>query len=560
MKQRIRFLGILFGIWTFLIIGRIIYWQVWEANTLKKTALSQYGQTINIPADRGQIFASDNFPLAQNTASYLLFAEPKKVQLTLGDKQLLENLISATDSTKIALDQISTTNLSWVPIAHYISPEIKSAIEQLKISGLGFETEPLRLYPEGSSSAHITGFVGKNLSGSAQGYFGLEGFYNRILSGKPGRLIQESDARNRPIVIGDQNIIASQPGQNLITSIDRTVQYIAYTKLAEGLVKYKAKSGTVSIMESQTGQILAMVSLPGYDPANYWKYDSSLYKNPIVSDGYEPGSTFKVLIMGAALDAQVINPKTICTECNGPKVISGYQVSSYNDRYYPESTMSDIILHSDNIGMVFVGKKLGKKYLLEYLKKFGIGQLTGIDLEEENAPALRSDNDWHDIDLATVTFGQGVSVTRIQMLTAVNALANGGRLIPPQIVTKVQSDQIIKPLPRRQPTQAISAKAAAEVVAMMKNGVENGEVRYYRVPGYTVAGKTGTAQVPIEGHYDKEKLISSFIAFAPVENPKFTMLITLREPQTSPWGSTTAAPLWFSIAKELFRYYKIPPH
>lgn len=458
MKKRIRWLFIFFGFWALMLFARILYWQVWLAPSLGNAAAAQYGQTLEISAERGKILASDRFPLAQNIEAYLLFAEPKKIKLDAPARQLLENAISSSAEAKLVLDQIPNTTLSWIPVAHNLSPDTKSAVERLGIIGLGFDPEPGREYPEGSSSAYITGLVGKNSVGQTQGYFGLEGFYNRALSGKPGRLVQESDAQNRPMVIGGQNLISAQPGQDLITSIDRTVQHIAYEGLSQGLEKYQAKSGTVTIMESLTGKILAMVSLPGYDPAQYTEYDASLLKNPIVSDAYEPGSTFKVIVMASALDAGVITPQTICDQCSGPKVISGFKVGSWNDKYYPDSNMTDIILHSDNIGMVFVGNRLGKENLLSYLKKFGLGRLTGIDLEEEDTPSFRPDDQWREIDLATATFGQGIALTRIQMITAVNALANGGNLVPPQIVTGIKSGSTVKPLPVKTPVRVVSPK------------------------------------------------------------------------------------------------------
>jgi cell division protein FtsI/penicillin-binding protein 2 len=221
--------------------------------------------------------------------------------------------------------------------------------------------------------------------------------------------------------------------------------------------------------------------------------------------------------------------------------------------------MTDVILHSDNVGMIFVGRKLGKSRILSYVRKFGFGKLSGIDLQEEDTPEIREDDRWQDVDWATLAFGQGIAVTRLQMLAAVNAIASGGNLYSPRLVTGIETAGVVKKVPAPPPVRVISQKAAATMTAMMINGVNNGEVRYYKVPGYMVAGKTGTAQVPIAGHYDEEKLIASFVGFAPAENPRFTMLVTLREPQTSPWGSTTAAPLWFGIAEGIFRYLHLPP-
>ncbi len=520
MIRRIKLLQLFFCLWFFLLFLRLTYWQIIKASVLGKTGLSQYDRMILLPAQRGEIRSSDNYPLVGNGESYMSYIEPEKFELKPRESLDFYNLLPASDSARKIISEASRSRLFWMSLAHGISPEAKARLEELKIPGLGFEYEPVRTYPEGTGSAYLTGFVGKNEMGGAQGYFGLEGFYDRVLSGKPGKLLQELDALGKPMLIGSQDKILPQPGQNLITSIDRTIQHLAYQHLTEGLAKYQAKSGTVSVMDVQTGNILAMVSLPGYDPKVYTRYPQNLYPNPIISEGYEPGSTFKTIVMASALDAGVVIPDTVCETCTGPQSISGYSLKNYNDRYYPKSTMTDVILHSDNVGMIFVGRKLGKSQILSYVRKFGFGKLSGIDLQEEDTPEIRPDDQWQDVDWATVAFGQGIAVTRLQMLTAVNAIASGGNLFPPRLVTGIETDGQVKKITPSLPVRVISQKAAATMTAMMINGVNNGEVRYYKVPGYTVAGKTGTAQVPIAGHYDEEKLIASFVGFAPAENPE----------------------------------------
>jgi cell division protein FtsI/penicillin-binding protein 2 len=560
MPTRIKLLQVFFLLWFFLLVGRLFYWQVVKAQEMSDLALAQYGSSNELAAPRGRIDHLDGYPMAMDTEGHLLYLNPQVFKVSHQVKEDLISLLPSSDSARKALDFNSDTNLSWLAVSHGVMPETKKQLELMNLKGIGFESEPVRSYLTASSSAYITGFVGKDSDGHPQGYFGLEGFYDRVLRGKPGLLIEEVDALGRPIVISGTKKIPPLSGQNLETSIDRTVQYVAFKKLEEGLAKYQAASGTVSIMETKTGKILAMVSLPSYDPGKYQLFDESVYSNPIVSDGYEPGSTFKTVIMAAGLDSKAVSPNTGCDACSGPQVISEAVVRNYNDKYYPGTSMTDVILHSDNIGMIFVSRKLGKSRMLSYLREFGFGKLTGIDLQEEDTPEIKPDDQWYDVDWATAAFGQGIAVTRIQMLTAVNAIANRGILVSPYIVTSIKSGsteekKISPPEPRR-----VISEAAAEMTKnMMTNGVEKGEVRYYRVPGYTVAGKTGTAQVPIAGHYDPDKVIASFVGFAPAEDPKFTMLVTLREPKTSPWGSTTAAPLWFNIARDLFRYYRIPP-
>jgi cell division protein FtsI/penicillin-binding protein 2 len=313
-------------------------------------------------------------------------------------------------------------------------------------------------------------------------------------------------------------------------------------------------------MEPKTGNIISMASLPTYTNYEWYKYEPILYKNPIVSDFYEPGSTFKVLVMASGLDASVVEPDTRCDKCAGPREISGYTIRTWNNKYYPQTTMTEVLEHSDNTGMVFVQEKLKKQKFLEYLTKFGLGESTGIDLEEENFPNFRADNLWKPIDLATTSFGQGIAVTPIQMIRAVGAVANGGILVEPHVVSKVitanEQELEIKPKEIR---RVISLKTSKVLTEMLVQAVDKGEAKWAKPQGYRIAGKTGTAQIPIAGHYDEKKTIASFVGYAPADNPRFVMLVKLTEPTSSPWGSETAAPLFFSIAREIFHYWNIPP-
>ncbi len=407
-----------------------------------------------------------------------------------------------------------------------------------------------RFYPQGSQSAFLTGFVGKDVDGQNLGYFGLEGFFDRQLRGKEGLVKQETDVFNRPILIGDLSSFPAQDGQDIVTSFDLTLQYFLSEALKEALPKYQAEGGSIILMESNTGKILAMVDSESYDPNIYWTYSNQDFTNRLVTAAYEPGSTFKPLVMAMALNDKVINLNTICDVCNRPMQIGEWTIKSYNDKYYANNSLYDIILHSDNVGMAFISKKLGKKRLISYLKDLNFGQKTGIELQEESTPPLKSDKDWYEIDLATAAFGQGIAVTRLQMVSAINVLANRGIYVSPTVLVDDKT---------KKSKRVYSSTVVESVVNMMVNGVEKGEVRYYKPKGYTIAGKTGTAQVPIAGNYDETRVISSFVGFAPAHKPKFTMLVTLDNPKSSPWGSQTAAPLWFSLSQKIFTYYQIPP-
>jgi len=560
---RVNFLLVLFILLGFLITSRLFYWQIVSSEDLAAIAASQHWISFEVPAKRGEIIAADGSPLASNKEAFLLFASLPQINEDISQISDKLSLILEPDDpatmTALIKERLSREDLVWVPLKHKISRSQKEEIEGLKISGLGFEEEQERTYPEGSSSAHLLGFVGSDINGQDKGYFGLEGYYDLELKGRAGLLRREKDASGKPILVGDVQREEEKNGRTLVTTIDRSIQFIINEKLKEGLERYGALSGSVVVMESQTGAILAMSSWPNYDPQNFADFDKELFPNPVVSSSYEPGSTFKVLIMAAAIDTGVVKPGTKCTKCSGPRVISDYVLKTWNEQYFPDSNMVEIIQHSDNVGMIFVAEQLGVENLYAYLKKYGLGQKTGIDLEDETTPQLRPEEDWRLIDLATASFGQGIALTPLQMIRAVNTIANGGRLVEPYLVSKVISEDgevEIKPDVGR---EVLKTKTAFILTEMMVNAVDQGEAKWAKPEGYRIAGKTGTSQIPVAGHYDEEKTIASFIGFAPADKPKFIMLVTLREPSSSPWGSETAAPLWFDIAEELFTYYGIQP-
>lgn len=577
--DRLRFLQIIIFVFALAIICRLFYWQF--LSSVEKRQLEN--ESINeIPAPRGEILSSDKFPLATNQEAYLLYGNPKLLKEDPGKiaKQLAPLLITekfATVSAQSAADlhdekqkaieqkelevsqKLSNSRLFWIQIQRKIPSSVKAQIENLKFSGLGFERDDKRFYPEGSMAAQLLGFVGSDKFGSDTGYFGLEGYYNRILKGKPGKNIGSFDTLGFPILTG--RFISNNPkkGTSLLTTIDRTIQFIVEQKIKESVEKYDAKDGTVIVMDPGNGNILAMATYPAYNPSSFQDYDNKLFNNPAVADNYEPGSTFKVVAMSAALDTNTVKPQTECDKCDGPRLIGGFEISTWNKKYYKNSTMTDVIIHSDNVGMSFVGEKMGLDKLYSYIKKFGFGERTGIDLEEESPGVLREKQDWHEIDLATASFGQGIAVTPIQIVQAVGAIANGGKLNVPKIVQAFITDDKQEYIDPKPEVQVISAKTAAQITEMMVSALDSGEAKVFKPKGYRIAGKTGTAQIPVAGHYDPDKTIASFVGFAPANDPKFIMVVRITEPSSSPYGSETAAPTFFKIAYDLFNYFGIPP-
>jgi cell division protein FtsI/penicillin-binding protein 2 len=563
-----------------IIVIRLFYWQFISDASSHSDA---YTNEVILPATRGEIFSSDGFPLVTNQQSFILFAKPNEISenqnnvakklapflisekyatasAALSDEEKTQKDKEVEDKKNQVFEKIANKKQFWVQIARKVALPEKKKIEELNIKGIGFEDDSKRFYPEASLSAHLLGFVGSDKLGLDTGYFGLEGFYNNILRGKDGRIGQLQDPFGFPILVGKYRPIEPKKGSNLLLSIDRTVQFIVEQKLRQAVEAYGAKQGTVIVAEPATGNILALASYPTYNPSIFGEYSDDFYRNPAVADTYEPGSTFKLITMAAALDLSLVTPNTRCDVCAGPREIGGYKISTWNNKYNPNATMTEVIQHSDNIGMTFVSDKLGLDKFYDYINKFGFGKRTGIDLQEESPGVVRNKNDWKTIDLATASFGQGLAVTPIQMVQAVQAIANNGKLVSPKVVKKVisqASEELIKP---ERTEQVISSKTAAQLTEMMVNAVEQGEAKAFAPKGYRIAGKTGTAQIPVAGHYDPNKTVASFIGFAPADKPKFVMLVRFTEPTSSIFGSETAAPTFFSIAKEFFNYWQISPN
>lgn len=572
MQSRIRIFFLVFTLFFALLIARLFYWQIIKGKQLAEEARKQHQTELVITAPRGNILAKDGTWLVARGESWLVYAalpdltyEKDKIAdrlalLLLSDEDgVQENDKALLNEASRIKSLLKREEVVWVPIKHKVSSQIKVNIKALNINGIGFEPEETRIYPEASSAAHLLGFVGKNTEGADQGYFGLEGYYDLVLSGKPGFVVRDSDARGIPILLGDSRETFAAKGVDLLTHVDKSIQLNLDKKLLEGIKRYGASGGTAIVMDPKTGGIMGISSYPSYDPGKYNLYGNEFFINPAVSLSFEPGSIFKVLIMASALDAGVVKPDTKCDICSGPVRVDKYSIETWNNKYRPDSTMAEVILHSDNVGMVFVGSKLGSDKMYDYLDSFGIGKITEIDLQGEMSPKLRDKDTWSVVDLATVSFGQGIAITPIQMITAVAAVANKGVLLTPQVVDKIVVDSWEEDIKRKEKGQVISEKTAAQVTAMMVEAAKNGEAKWTYSRGFKVAGKTGTAQIPIAGHYDNEKTIASFIGFAPADDPKFIMLVTLHEPETSPWASETAAPLWYLIAKDLFLYFGIQP-
>lgn len=557
MIGRLYALFLLFVLSLISITIRLFYWQVVAADRLAGLAQMQRTMSETVQAKRGNIYSVDGSPLVINQRAFLVYAEPHNIKNLPTAASVLSRELGIDEATISA--QLWDKEKRWIPLAHKVDESIAERIKAQNLEGIGFFDESKRFYPEGSMAAHLLGFVGNNAKGEDQGYFGLEGYYDEQLRGRNGFREAETDALGHLILLGNRREIPVEHGRDIYLTMDKTIQFIAESKLKEAIEKYQAKGGTVTVLDPKTGAILAMAAFPSYYPGDYSVYPEEYYKNPIVASSYEPGSTFKVLVLATALEGKAI-PVNATFQEEGPVSIGGYSIKTWDQKYHGEISLSQILQYSSNVGMVYIQQQMDNTYLLDAVTKLGFGAATDVDLQEETSVDLRSRDQWREIDYATLSFGQGIAVTPIQMVRAVAALANGGKILRPYAVK-----QIITPegkIIRTQQTverELYSRETTVAISEMMVAAVEHGEAKYRRPKGYRIAGKTGTAQIPVEGHYDATKTIASFVGYGPVEDPKFIMLVTIHEPTTSSWGSETAAPLFFVIAKELLAYLRISP-
>jgi len=432
---------------------------------------------------------------------------------------------------------------------------------ELAVSGLGFSLSAYRFYPEANIGANLIGFLGYD-GDELTGRYGLEEFFNQELAGRPGSIKVERDAKGDAIIINDREYQKAEDGDDLILTINRSIQYLACQKLNQAVLKHGADGGSVIIMEPTTGAILAMCGSPDYDGNNYQTVaDIRVYTNPAIFSQYEPGSIFKAITMAMALDQGKVTPQTTY-EDTGQVKLNKYTIENSDRKANGTQNMRDVLNKSLNTGAIFAMRQIGPDIFADYLKNFGFGEKTGIELAGESKGDIKSflKKPVGEIYAATAAFGQGIAVTPLQMISAFQALANNGWQMKPYLVK-----EIVKPDGSRitaAPTlvgRAISEKAATIIDGMLVDVVENGHGKKAGVAGYYVAGKTGTAQVPKKGGgYKANSHIGSFAGFAPVSNPKFVMLVRIDRPRDVEWAESSAAPLFGELAEYMLNYWQVP--
>lgn len=565
-SDRIHFVLIAMSLFAGIIGIRIFFLSVIKHGTYVALAEAQHALEQTIQPVRGTIFATSQIdatkriPIASNRTYGLLYAVPQDV---MNKDQTADALINVLPDLKKdeLVAKFSKPKDLYEELAHKLTDEQRTAVNKLNLKGIYITDEQIRYYPENSIGAQMLGFVGYK-GNDRVGQYGVEGAMEKFLAGQKGYVKADRDTGGRWIVTGTQEFKDAKNGSNIVLTIDDTIQYTACTKLDEAVQKHGADSGSVIIMNPATGAILAMCTSPNYNPNEYNKVDSiSVYEDQVVSGAYEPGSVFKGLTMSAAINEGKVSPDTTYTD-TGEEKIGNYTIKNSDGKANGIQTMTQVLEKSLNTGAIFAMRQIGQSTFSKYVSKYGFGETTGIEIQGESAGNVSNLKLPGEIFSATASFGQGITVTPLQLAAAYGAIANGGQLLKPYIVQEIDNPDGKKVTTESQTVrQVVSPDTASTVGAMLVNVVENGHGKKAGVPGYWVAGKTGTAQVKSKtgSGYDPSSTIGTFAGFAPVSKPAFVMVVRIDHPRDVTFAESSAAPLFGDIAKFLLHYLQIAP-
>jgi len=556
-RRRLRLVSIMLAGFVLVLVAQLVQVQIINHGFYSAWALEQYKQqVIIVEPPRGVIRDRNGYLLAGNSVMYSIEADTRYVKDV---EELAAELGVLLPMPAVEIERLlRSSDDPWVVIGPPVSKEVGEQVASRGLSGITVRSLWTREYPEGRLASHALGFC----NAEDKCFYGVEAFYDSIL--RPDETEKETDPVDEEVLWAGPPVVFPKPGADLVLTLDRAIQMMVEEELARAVQEYQADGGTIIVMDPRTFGILAMASLPDYDPGRYYEsFGGSLppFEDPAVSQQYEPGSVFKVMTVAAALDSGLVTPETIYYD-QGEIEVGGRVIKNASRRAYGEQTVTDILVKSLNVGAAWLSTQMGPDTFYRYAWDFGFGQLTEIDLAGEVPGQVWLPGDiehWHDSNLGTNSFGQGLAVTPLQMVTAFATVANDGVRLRPHIVERrIDPDGAVffsQPMTEAQP---ISQETARQLTEMMVRVVEEGTPAA-RVTGYRVAGKTGTAQIPVPGGYDKEATIVTFVGFGPVPDPEFVILVRLDRPRTSTWAEDTVAAAFSRLALRLFVVFGVPP-
>lgn len=536
-----------------LLAVRLFCVQLGAAKPLSRLASDQYKTFSRLLPRRGMIYDRNLRELAVSINLDSVFIDPALVE----DRQSAANKLSEVleEDPDVILKKLNNDKrFAW--LARRIDARAANDIKRLSIKGIGFIKEPKRVYPNDTLASHVLGFVGLD----DEGLEGIELLYDDYLTGTVGWIYSIRDAKKREVHGYEYREIPPADGNDVVLTIDSVVQSFAENALDSTFKKYNAKGGMIVVMDPYTGDILALANRPTFNPNKIGDSSVEARRNRVICDFFEPGSSFKIVTATAVIEEDVIGMDDEIYCENGEFKWSKHIYHDHKPHEWLK--FKDIIKHSSNIGTMKSALKVGSKRLYRYIKRFGFGKKTDIDLPGEVEGIIRPTNKWSKLSLCSISMGQEVTVTAIQLACALSSVANGGFYVKPRIIAKVQdkTGYVIKKFEPRKLHRVMSVEASQKVRGILRGVVEKGTGTRAEVKGYSPAGKTGTAQkVEEDGRYSHRKFMSSFIGFLPYDDPKFVVVVLMDEPRPQYYGGTVCAPVFKKVAEQLMRYYKIEP-
>jgi len=555
IRIRIRLVRIGFLLAFGLIVARSYQLQVVNREVWEQRAERQHQKVLPLTPQRGTIYDRNGEELALSIEVDSIFIEPGKME---NPKPAAAQLAKALSLPAQAMRDKIASDRGFVWLKRQVSAGESAKVRKLDLPGVGFIKEHHRFYPNSEIGAQVIGFTGLD----PQGLEGLELEYDSLVFGQGGFLVTERDALGRSFGSGQYEVRGRSRGADLYLTLDKNIQYIVEKELAQGVKKAGARAGSVVVLEPASGRVLAMASQPDFNPNAFSEYRPNQWRNRTLTDTFEPGSTFKPLLLASALNEGLVRPGQIIDCEKGAYAVGGKVIHDHHA--YDKLTVREVLKVSSNIGAAKIAKILERDRFYSYLRDFGFGTKTGIDLPGEVPGLVRPPSQWFEIDMAAMSFGQGLSVTPLQLANAVAAIANGGYLMTPYLVERIVGDrgETIETRGPQVVRRVIDPQTAALMLDLMTGTTEEGGTgTLAAIPGYRVAGKTGTAQKvdPVTGGYSVDKRVGSFVGVVPANAPRLVILVVIDEPQGIPYGGVVAAPVFAQIAAKTLRYLKVPP-
>jgi len=553
IRKRVAYLFLFVALIMVGLSCRLMYIQFFRSSWLTENAVDQRIRDIPVEAKRGIIYDRNGRELAVSVSTESIYAIPAEIRDADETAAKLAAIL-ALDADNLAAKLKKRQAFTW--IKRKVAVDTSTAVKRLNLAGIGLTQENRRSYPNDNLAAHILGFTGID----SQGLDGVEMTFDSYLRGRAGSIVVEYDARGREIPHASHRFIPPIEGHNIYLTIDSVIQQIVERDLERVMKETQAKAATIIVMQPRTGEILALANRPDYNPNKFADYAPKLWRNNAVSNAFEPGSTFKVLTTTAALGDRVVKPEDRFFDPGGIEV-QGRTIHCWKHGGHGSQSFKEVVENSCNTGFVTVGLRLGSDPFYKYLDAFGLGNLTNIDLPGEAKGIIIDKNKVKPINIATMSMGQGIAVTPIQLLSAVSAVANDGVRNRPQIVREVRekNGNIIRGFEPDSVGRVVDASIAQEVKGILESVVENGTGKNAFVEGFRIAGKTGTAQKVGAGGYVPGKYVASFVGFAPADNPQVAMLVMIDEPVGLYYGGQIAAPVFSAVIKDIMQYLKVAP-